>query len=182
MKKSKLLAADGSEFTVFFLNKYEVDDLVVSDNLNEMDVNENSCGVVDEYAFGEIEDNSDEVDELMNVKKILKQDLQNYLKENSSSKNLDVNKIFTISHPIDDDPIIDDVIESDIIKTPLVNELYRVRGLNKIARFKGYSQVQGVLTKRYFKMSHHSQEFHVLDNTLIKATELEKDVYLGKSL
>jgi hypothetical protein len=42
MKKSKLLPKDGSEFTVFFL-KEDNADVVVSNNLNEMDVNENSA-------------------------------------------------------------------------------------------------------------------------------------------
>ena len=42
MKKSKLLPKDGSEFTIFFLKENNAD-IVVSNNLNEMDVNENSA-------------------------------------------------------------------------------------------------------------------------------------------
>jgi len=42
MKKSKLLPKDGSEFTIFFLKENNAD-IAVSNDLNEMDVNENSA-------------------------------------------------------------------------------------------------------------------------------------------
>lgn len=51
MKKSKLLPKDGSQFTVFFLKENNAD-IVVSNDLNEMDVNENSAWAEKFQPFG----------------------------------------------------------------------------------------------------------------------------------
>lgn len=210
MKKGKILSADGSEFTVFYLkNDENQPELIVSENLNEMDVNENSAGS-QTFAEGKMEQEDgssinikikgmihaddlkdEQKEEHEKIKEILQKDLDNYLASKKSGPNKDIK----VSPPpswmpffdfqpqdilLDDTAGIDDTIESDIVREPVIGELYRVRMLNKIARFKGHSTVEGVHTKRYFYMSHHGQEFHVPNDCLIKAREEEALSYGGK--
>jgi len=90
------------------------------------------------------------------IKKFLKDDLDNYL---------------------DKDVVIDDTIKNDIITEPVINEIYRLRGLKRIVKFLGYEN-------DFFKLDAMiGENMNVIiyinpkSDLLIKAEQKDKDYY-----
>ena len=199
MKKDKILSEDGSEFTVFYLKngvKPTISDEAESPPEPFQGHFEKSpVESADVYNISiQWMTNASEIEEQekKKIKDFLKKDLDDYLASNSPAPNKydDIGaaawdkfqqqkKFWKVDEPFSP---LDDTIESDIVKNPVFDKLYRVRVLNKIARFKGHTTVEGVVSKRYFQMSHHGQEFHVPSGTLLKISQNEEEKYLGKQI
>jgi hypothetical protein len=74
--------------------------------------------------------------------------------------------------------VIDDSLDSDVVNEPVCGRIYKVKGLNIIAKYKKTSEVGLHL------MSFHGDGFLVIkeDGMLLRATPLEVERYLGKVL
>jgi hypothetical protein len=72
--------------------------------------------------------------------------------------------------------LIDDTIQSDYVQDPVRGRLYKAKGLGLIARFKDWYD------ESYLVLAHHKGEFLVETSALLKASELEVEIYLKKSL
>tara|TARA_Y100000593_G_scaffold42861_1_gene82033 strand:- start:16702 stop:17124 length:423 start_codon:yes stop_codon:yes gene_type:complete len=78
--------------------------------------------------------------------------------------------------------LIDDTIERDLVDEPVRGRLYRVHGINIIARFKDWAYVSGIHSKKFVNMSLHGTEFLVAEEDLRIATLSEVDEYFEKSV
>lgn len=78
--------------------------------------------------------------------------------------------------------LIDDTIERDLVDVPVRGRLYRVHGIDIVARFKDWAYVSGIISKKYVHMSLHGAEFLVAEEDLRIASPLGVDEYLEKSV
>jgi hypothetical protein len=154
MKKGKLQTKDGSEFTVYYhkppseLQSNTKVKWPDEEGLNELDVSVSKIFPLQEWPESQEE----------KIKNFLKDDLNKFLK--SAGKATEI--------------MIDDSLESDVVREPVVGRLYKIKGLNKIAKLDGHSIVEGVVSKRYYKMSYLDKyELHIPTDYLLKPTELE---------
>lgn len=90
-------------------------------------------------------------------------------------------------HYSEDEPLvskvlIDDIIQSDYVEDPVRGRLYKAKGLGLIARFKDWAHVEGIHSKSYLILAHHKSEFLVETGALLKASDLEVELYLEEAL
>ena len=149
MKKGKLQSKDGSEFTVYYHkppSEFQSNTKVKWPD--EEGLNHDIVLPLQEWPEAQEE----------KIKNFLKDDLDKFLKSAGKAP----------------EGMIDDSLESDVVREPVVGRLYKIKGLNKIARYDGHTIVQGVVTKRYYKMSYLGKyELHIPTAYLLKPTELE---------
>ena len=194
MKKGKLLAKDGSEFTVFYHKptndpKQPLEGQALVD-AQEKAVEELNCHLGG-WPPAKPQPTTCNV-QMEGTYPYQKGEYPKWKKDFFKNKKEFLDKLMVdikLQHPtaVLDDTLedgcqlsIDDSIDSDKINEPEVGQLYKVKYLNKIARFVCHSQVEGVHTKRYYNMRHHGHEFHVPTDYLLKANDLEVNKYLGK--
>jgi hypothetical protein len=82
---------------------------------------------------------------------------------------------------------IDDTIESDIVSEPIAGRIYKVKGLNMLVRFmKAHLSVVGAASTPLdqFEIEYHGCRFYLNkdDRLLLKATEIEVELYLDNEL
>ena len=152
MKKGKLQTKDGSEFTVY----YHKPPSELQSNTKVKWPVEILLKAPDEEGLNELAFEHELTH--AKIKNFLKDDLNKFLKSAEKAP----------------EGMIDDSLESDVVREPVVGRLYKIKGLNKIARYDGHTIVKGVVTKRYYKMSYLGKyELHIPTAYLLKPTELE---------
>jgi hypothetical protein len=77
---------------------------------------------------------------------------------------------------------IDDTIPSDLVDEPVRGRLYKAHSLGVIIRFVEFTNLEGVFSKRYARVSRHGHEFVVELDDLRKASEIEVEKYLEKDV
>lgn len=102
-----------------------------------------------------------------------------------------LNKLFSqlMTPPQTEKALVDDFIESDIVDEPKIGKLYKVKGLNMVARYVGIIPMSmcasggaDVSDYAFWQMRFHSYQFCLssADRMLLKASQLEVNKYLGK--
>ena len=214
MKKGSIKGMDGKELEAYFPTDFKLLDL---NNLNELDVNENSagCGEHEEVmkkkcCGGDCHSKKAEFPTTLSwdaPKEIIKdfiakakaanKEVNPQHKDTSTSYDYPLDKAFQYGYDIESDPInklfkmaanfpaqnkvkIDDTIESDLLETEdlKLGKLYRVAGMNLVARF--VAQIIIPLEKTLLQIKHHGIIFYVEEKQLKKATPREVQEYLGQ--
>jgi len=232
MKKGSIKGMDGKELEAYFPAKSEPLDL---NNLNELDVNENSAGggaheeamvkafeelggsVKKKCCGGDCHSKKEEkfpTTLSWDAPKEIIKDFVKKAKEAHQEEQLGqgtvgfvapydypLDKAFDFGYNVDTDPInkllkmaanfpaqnkvkIDDTIESDLLKTEdlRLGRLYRVAGMNLVARFAGKrssgQQNPPSQQKTLLQIKHHGTILYVEEKQLTKATPREVQEYL----
>ena len=213
MKKDKLNTKDGSEFTVFYLEQEQgqinkQDNVSPTDNMSDFFGGPNKVydGGVYDPPFNATLDNqsglyidpenlSDFSDEPN--KGNLDEGIQELLSEGKLFWGSELEKkqlkkkakqFFSQSLQNHLGITLDDTIESDIVKEPVKNEIYRVKGLNKMVRYIDSPESATLVSmtknteERVWKVEINKDIYFYLSpyaDMLLKATDSEKERFIN---
>lgn len=213
MKKGKLNTEDGSEFTVFYLKQEQSqinkqDNASFTDNMSDFFGGPNkvydggvydppfNAPTLDGPCFEPMAENPSDFSDEPN-KGNLDEDIQELLSQDKLFWGSELEKkqlkkkakqFFTQSLQNHLGITLDDTIESDIVKEPVKNEIYRVKGLNKMVRYIDSPESATLVSmtknteERVWKVEINKDIYFYLSpyaDMLLKATDSEKERFIN---